>query len=265
MGSALGASVTTAYASDDRSFAIELVEVGDGPPVVFSNGFLSEDKSGWGEWEPIIRNRYPNSPVYRLRWGAKEKRDLGALFTRETGGKFAIGALAKTASTATRLALRKVGLIGSALTVAELAKNPWWVARTRANMTGAVLADLISRTNTSNYVLVGHSLGARVMFAAAQALGSRDSNPQLESVHLLGAAVSAGHDLTNVGNAVSDTVWNYWSSNDGTLGTLYRGAQLGQRAAGAVGFTTSHPNVKNRNVSRQVAGHREVVPNVTLR
>ena len=84
-------------------------------------------------------------------------------------------------------------------------------------MTGAVLADLITRTNTTNYVLVGHSLGARVMFSAAQALGSRNSDPQLESVHLLGAAVSAGHDLTNVGNAVSDTVWNYWSRNDAIL------------------------------------------------
>jgi pimeloyl-ACP methyl ester carboxylesterase len=132
-------------------------------------------------------------------------------------------------------------------------------------MTGAVLADLIARTNTTNYVLVGHSLGARVMLSAAQALGSRGSDSQLESVHLLGAAVSAGHDLTNVGNAVSGTVWNYWSSNDGTLGNVYRRAQFGEQAAGAVGFTTTHPNVKNRNVSRQVAGHSEVVPNVTLR
>jgi len=265
LGGALGASVTTAYAGDDRSFSIELLERGEGPPVVFANGFLSEDKSGWGEWEPIIRNRYPDSTVYRLHWGAKEQRDLRALFAREAGGKVAISGLVKAAGRATQLALKKVGLIGSALTVAELAKNPWWVARTRANMTGAVLADLIARTDTNNFVLVGHSLGARVMLSAAQALGSRRSSPQLESVHLLGAAVNAGHDLTNVGAAVSDTVWNYWSSNDGTLRKLYRGAQFGERAAGAEGFRTSHPNVKNRNVSQQVAGHNKVVPNVTLR
>jgi pimeloyl-ACP methyl ester carboxylesterase len=264
LGGALGASVTTAYAGDDPSFRIELVEAGHGPPVIFSNGFLSEDKSGWGEWEPIIRTRYPDSPVYRLHWGAKEKRDLRELFGREIGGKFALRALVKAASTATQLALKRVGLIGGALSIAELAKNPWWVARTRANMTGAVLADLIARTDTTNYVLVGHSLGARVMMAAAEALGSRDSRPQLESVHFLGAAVSADHNLSNVGNAVTDKVWNYSSRNDAILGKLYRGAQFGQRAAGAVGFTTSHPNVKNRNVSQKVAGHSKVVPNVTL-
>ena len=265
LGSALGASVTTSYVGDDSSFQIELVEAGEGPTVVFSNGFLSEDKSGWGEWEPIIRSRYPDSPVYRLHWGAKEKRDLGALLGREVGGKAAIGGLVRTASTATRLALKRVGLIGGALTIAELAKNPWWVARTRADMTGAVLADLITRTKTTDYVLVGHSLGARVMFSAAETLGSKNSESQLESVHLLGAAVSAKHNLTNVGNAVSNTVWNYWSSNDGTLSKLYRGAQLGERAAGAVGFTTRHPNVKNRNVSKRVGGHKMVVTNVTLR
>jgi pimeloyl-ACP methyl ester carboxylesterase len=158
-----------------------------------------------------------------------------------------------------------VGLIGGAMSVAEIGKNPWWVARTRANMTGAVLADLIARTDTTNYVLIGHSLGARVMLSAAQALGSRDSDPQLESVHLLGAAVNARHDLANVGNAVSGTVWNYWSRNDGTLGRAYRSAQLGEHAAGATGFTTTHPNVKNRNVSQQVAAHSAFVPNVTLR
>ena len=99
----------------------------DGPPA---NGFLSEDKTGWGEWEPIIRMRYPDSPVYRVRWGAKELRDLGVLFGREAGGKVALGGLAKTATSATRLALKRIGLIGGALTIAELAKNPWWVART---------------------------------------------------------------------------------------------------------------------------------------
>ena len=73
LGGALGASVSTAYVGDDSSFAIEVLERGEGPAVVFSSGFLSEDKAGWGEWETIIRNRYPDSTVYRLRWGAKEQ------------------------------------------------------------------------------------------------------------------------------------------------------------------------------------------------
>ena len=148
----------------------------------------------------------------------------------------------------------------------EVAKNPWWVARTRANMTGAVLADLIARTSVTDYVLIGHSLGARVMMSAADALGSRDEQrPQLQSVHLLGAAVSADHDLTSVGKAVTEGVSNYWSKNDRILSTAYRGGELGQRAAGSTGFTTKHPSVKNHNVSRSVGGHSEYVSNIKLR
>ncbi len=115
--------------------------------MVFANGFLSEAKSGWGEWEPIIRRRYPDSPVYRLRWGAKEKRDLGALFIGRSWGEAAVGGARQGCSAQRDRHLKRIGLIGGALTIAELAKNPWWVARTRANMTGAVLADLIARTD----------------------------------------------------------------------------------------------------------------------
>jgi len=266
LGTAVGASVSTAYAGDDPSFGIDTLLTGTGPTVVLASGFLTEDQAGWGEWESTIRDRYPDATVYRLRWGAKEQRDLRVLLGREVGGRAALAGLVQTASRATRFALKKIGLIGTALTVGEVAKNPWWVARTRANMTGAVLADLIARTSVTDYVLIGHSLGARVMMSAADALGSRDEQtPQLQSVHLLGAAVSADHDLTSVGKAVTDGVSNYWSKNDRILSTAYRGGELGQRAAGSTGFTTKHPAVKNHNVSRSVGGHSEYVSNIKLR
>ena len=58
-------------------------------------------------------------------------------------------------------------------------------------MTGAILGDVIARTPDESYILVGHSLGARVMVTAAQALGTMAGAPRLEDVHLLGAAISA--------------------------------------------------------------------------
>lgn len=74
LGGALGASVTNAYVREDKSFHIELLQDGDGVPVVVSNGFLSESGSGWGEWQDIVTKRYPNSPVYRVNWGSKDSR-----------------------------------------------------------------------------------------------------------------------------------------------------------------------------------------------
>ena len=79
LGTALGASVSTAYAGDDPSFGVDTLLTGTGPTVVFASGFLTEDQTGWGEWESTIRDRYPDATVYRLRWGAKEQRDLRIL------------------------------------------------------------------------------------------------------------------------------------------------------------------------------------------
>ncbi len=56
-------------------------------------------------------------------------------------------------------------------------------------MTGIVLANLVARTDEEAFILIGHSLGARVMVTAAQTLGTRNASPRLDSVHLLGAAV----------------------------------------------------------------------------
>ena len=264
LGSALGASVASAYVGDDSSFHIEVLKRGEGPKVVFASGFLTEPDVGWNGWEQIILSRYPDATVYRLRWGSKEQADLRAMFTHQGVANGAAAALAKKASAATKLALKKVAPANAALAAAGVAKNPWWVARTRAKMTGAVLADLIARTDAEDFILIGHSLGAHVMFSAAEALGSRDGSPQLESVHLLGAAVSADRDVTDVAKAVHGTVWNYWSSNDAVLRRAYRGAELGKHAAGARGFAKSAPSVKNRDVSRQVADHGAYVSRVTL-
>jgi hypothetical protein len=265
LGSALGASVASAYVGDDSSFEIEVLRRGDGPKVIFASGFLTEAIGGWNGWEEIVLSRYPDSTVYRLRWGSKEQADLRAMFTYQGVANGAAAALAKKASAATKLALKKIAPASAAAAAAGVAKNPWWVARTRAKMTGAVLADLIARTADEDYVLIGHSLGAHVMFSAAEALGSRDGSPQLESVHLLGAAVGADRDLAGVSKAVRGAVWNYWSGNDAVLRRVYRGAELGKRAAGATGFAKSAQRVKNRDVSSQVADHGDYVPRVTLR
>ncbi len=79
LGGALGASVTNAYVREDKSFHIEMLQGGQGVPVVVCNGFLSESGTGWGEWKDIVTRRYPDSPVYRVHWGAKELKHLGIL------------------------------------------------------------------------------------------------------------------------------------------------------------------------------------------
>jgi len=262
LGGALGATTLSAYTGADRSFAIELVRPGVGNPVVFTTGFLTEGRSAWANWQRLIDTRYPDAPVYQVHWGAKELKDLTALVA-SNGGKAAVRALLVQGARRGNKAFGLPG-IGWVLGAHGVATNPWTVAKTRAGMTGAALAALIARTTEGPYVLMGHSLGARVMVTAAQALATRPGPPRLESMHLLGAAVGCKGDVRSLEAAVTGTVWNYWSANDNVLRWLYMLAEVGQAAAGQTGFKSSFPRIKDRNVSRFVGGHFVYVSKVTL-
>jgi hypothetical protein len=264
LGGALGASVTNAYVREDKSFHIEMLQSGQGVPVVVCNGFLSESGKGWGEWKDIVTRRYPESPVYRVHWGSKELKDLGIL-----GGFGAVkvagpAVLKKAAMAATKAGAGRLSPIGPALLAAQLAKNPWNVAKNRADKTGVVLADLLARTNLDSYVLVGHSLGARVMVVAAQTLGTKDDGPRVEAAHLTGAAIGAKSDWDTLTKGVDDAIYNYHSTNDNVLKYLYSVAAPGRKAAGLVGFNPSPSKLKNIDVSAQVERHSDYYTEVTF-
>ena len=264
LGGVLGASVTNAYVREDKSFHIEMLQGGQGVPVVVCSGFLSESRTGWGEWQDIVTRRYPDSPVYRVHWGAKELKDL-EIFAG-FGPVMVVGpaALKKFALQASKAAVKKLGPLVPALLVADLAKNPWHVAKNRADKTGVVLADLLARTDAVSYVLVGHSLGARVMVVAAQTLGTKDDGPRVEAAHLTGAAIRAKGDWDTLTAGVNDTVYNYHSTNDNVLKHLYRVAMGGQKAAGLIGFTPIPPKLENIDVSAEVKRHSDYYTKVTF-
>ena len=264
LGGVLGSTVANAYVQEDKSFHIEMLQGGPGIPVVICNGFLSETGRGWGEWREIITNRYPDSPVYRVHWGAKELKNL-AFLGGEAAAGIAIGAaLKKAAAQAAKRAAKKVGPLAPAMIAADLAKNPWHVAKNRAEKTGVILADLIARTNEESYVLVGHSLGARAMVIAAQALGTKPDGPRLQAIHLLGAAIGAKSDWHTLTSAVDDAVYNYYSTDDGVLKLAYKVAEVRQSAAGLTGFTPSADKLKNIDVSDQVKSHSDYHKHVRL-
>ena len=265
LGGTLGGVATSAYVGADDSFAIEQLAEGTGSPVVFISGFLTERTTEWDGWGRLIRTRYPEAPIYRVRWGAKELAAIGSLVGFGVAKEGFKKILLKQALSASTKAASKLGPLSGAFNAAGLASNPWSVAHARAGMTGAVLADLIKRTN-DNFVLVGHSLGARVAVTAAQALGTNSvGEPRLQSIHLLGAAVDDAGDWQSLDHAVTDTVWNYWSRNDQVLGRVYRAARVGGVAVGHSGFNSSFARIRDRDVSKQVASHVSYVANIKLR
>lgn len=273
LGGAMGASVANEYVREDKSFHIELLKGGTGIPVVVCSGFLSQSDRGWGQWKDLVTRRYPDSPVYRVHWGAKELKHLGFLAGGGSAKFAAANAARDAAAKAAKWDAKKLGPLGPVLLAADLAKNPWLVAKNRAEKTGVIVADLLARTDADSYVLVGHSLGARAMVVAIQTLSSKRSGkasldppaPTIREAHLLGAAVGAKSDWTSLAHGIDDAVFNYYSANDDVLGILYRAAQAGQTAAGRSGFTPETEKVRNLDVSSTVGGHTEYLTRVELR
>jgi len=259
LGARLGGVTASAYASDDKSFAIHRIRTGQGNPVVFASGFLSEGRDSWDDWQSIIDERFPDNPVYRLDWGAKELKNL--YMSVANAGVKGHSAFRFMGSATARSFLPFLAADLSSQSV----RNPWSVAKARADKTGAALADVLARTDGGPFILVGHSLGARVMATAASALGVDPSKQRVEAVHLLGAAIGAEGDWRPLNDSVSATAWNYYSSNDLVLSKLYRIAQLGQKAAGNVGIKSRLPAIKNVNVSKNVKDHGGYFSELQLR
>lgn len=267
VGGALGASVANAYLREDKSFRIELLRPGNGGvPVVVANGFLTDSKGDrWGGWKKIVNDRYPDSPVYRVWWGAKELRDFGILGVNALGKAGGNAAVKIAAASGTKAGARFLGnVIGPTMLVTDLAKNPWHVAKSRADKTGVILGDLLARTEAKSYVLIGHSLGARVMVVAAEALGTKPGGPRIESAHLLGTAIGAKSNWDSLTAAVDERVYGYHSTADNVLKVVYRTAQVGESAAGYGGFTPSSGKLQNVDVTDTVKSHFDYQENVRL-
>ncbi len=265
LGTALGGELAAAYVSTDSSFAIEKLRDGSGPPVLLASGFLTQGDKGWGTWRSLVDERYPKSPVYRVFWGSKELKSFGILSADLAGKAAAAHAVKEFAQRGMRGA--KIPGLNSLLLAQGVARNPWSVAKSRADMTGAILAVLLARTDTPEFVLAGHSLGARVMTRTAQLLGSDASlkRPKLKEAHLLACAMRAGGDWRTLDRSVSHTIWNYRSRNDWVLKNLYQYAQLGHPAVGVKGFGSAHAHIKDRDVSRSVHSHSDYFETVRLK
>lgn len=264
LGSAYGVKALNSYIGEDDSFAIQCVRKGSGTPVLIARGFTTEKKLDWRTEVKAVETAYPDSPIYLVTWGSKEMLELAGFLS--LGAGFAGGAVLKgMVKHAGKKLAKKATPAGLALGVADLVKSPWTVAVNRANKTAMTLAAIIQRSNLESVVLVGHSLGGRVMLNLATALAGAagtENELRVEAVNLLGAAIGQDTTWDSVGEALYGVVHNYHSQNDRVLGYLYPAAMGGRKAIGLEGLDASF--AVNHGVSEAVKSHSAYYENVEL-
>ena len=264
LGGVYGDRIVSSYVSEDDTFDIEKIRNGTGVPVIIARGFLNEGNDEWGDAVAATEDLYPDSPLYQLSWGSKELKHLGSMVSTQFGAQAAKKAFVKGIARAGKKAAAAVAPVAPALAAGTLLKNPWHTAVNRANLTGTALAALLAKSEQEEFVLVGHSLGGRVMATAAMSLAGFGDQTKIRDIHLVGAAIGTNRDWTPLNAAVSGTVHNYWSSNDGVLKYLYTYAQFGQKAIGYQGIHSSLPRIIDHDVSGQVKNHGRYYRDTTL-
>jgi hypothetical protein len=155
------------------------------------------------------------------------------------------------------------------MVASDLVGNPWHVAIVKASMTGILLADILSRTRGQEFILMGHSLGARVIYYALAALATVE-RPIIRDAYLLGGAVGATDedDWTRATGAVTGTIHNCYSTNDQILKFLYQGACATlSKPVGIREIVSKSAKIKNHDCSNLVDGHttwKQKLPEVLL-
>lgn len=232
---------------------LDLVKVrsGSAPTIICIDGFLTKDDETASEWLAGLPIRYSKRAVYILKWDSKNLRDFSKIF--QSAGLFQ-----KTLIPSSYL----VGMMGIA-SVAILAREPWLQARNNTVDAGRWLTDYIQQ-NGGEYVLMGHSLGARVVYYCLDSLRASYHYGAVQDAYLFGGAIDnkaceetqADINWHGFDETVSGKIHNYYSDEDSILKYLFNLAE---------GFTEDpigrcrieHDNVKNYDVTENIMGHTE--------
>ncbi|MYL28165.1 MULTISPECIES: DUF726 domain-containing protein [Halomonadaceae] len=276
LGGKQGGALANGYFGDVDGFDTEKLKDGDGPTVICINGFLTEGiQSASLEWLRETVDLFSDQRIVHLQWESKRLLDIG----QSSAGPAAWAGMSKFGVRGFKNAASAALPVGAALSALGIASNPWSIARVKAMETGAILADLIARTDR-RYVLVGHSLGARVIYFCLNALNQAKEEKGIfvEEAHLLGGAVDTNCskdddvraeaeqadeniDWSAVSGAVNGNIWNYYSENDDVLKYLYTAGELCRgKPVGRNPIYNS--KVRNIDVSACVGGHGEYIENL---
>ena len=255
LGGTFGGVVSNSYFGNIKGFDIELIKRGTGPKIIFIDGFITEKTPHPSDWIRSAGAIYPNNPWNYVRWESKRLYDLGSHLGGHGANASTMALLKIWAGQASKAAAKKVGPIAIALTLAGLMNNPLRIASAKAAQTGVLLADIIARTD-DQYILCGHSLGARVIYYALEALSTKNTS-FIDTAHLLGGAVgNHSKDWGQAAKAVKKTIHNYHSDNDWILATMYKiGTFFASNPIGRNPIVNSDSYIKNHDVTEFVSGH----------
>lgn len=241
---------------------------GNYPAVITISGWRSQDKDNRKDWEESILEAFPDREWFHLEWNSEKipfadkalKTNMPSADVEinkpKARNKFIKGLISLT----TVIAGTIVPVVAVGLNSKKILNNYWHIAVRNSKVTGECLAKVISSCQKKEFILVGHSLGARVIFNCLNHLYENQLNSNIFEVHLLGGAVGSNSEKWSQKSLlVKNNIYNYFSNNDIVLKTSYRASML---SLSPIGLTKmNNKKAINKDSTHLIKGHSEYIKN----
>ncbi|MDC9521711.1 DUF726 domain-containing protein [Pseudoalteromonas sp. Angola-31] len=234
----------------DTKRSLELIEIREGiqPTVIIINGFLSKNTNEVDDWLEVVDELYPDNRVVHAKWDAGNLLDV----ISDKG-------LLETTSPNLLSQNGVAALMASAVAVGvNKAAGHWKNAFHETRAVGVELSAAIENTTQlHNCILMGHSLGARVIHHTMAELHP----PLVSTAYFLAGAVSSELEVWELifEKHTRTKFINCMSQTDSTLkygysaGCLFDHQPIGLSPLG----NSTDLNVINIDASKHAKGHQD--------
>ena len=229
---------------------VELVQINSGqePSIICIDGFLTHDNAKLAdEWLSNLPEEYKKHNIYYCKWESQKFLDIVKTVFMPTFEK---------------LLGRFPFLIPTAL---YNIINIWKLAGDNATKAGKSLAGII-HSQDKKFILVGHSLGARVINSLLANISAK-SKCNITNVYLLGGAINNNNDVwDDLVKKISGTIYNYSSQKDQVLQILYTIGEASRlKFDKPIGRNKiNNSSIKNIDVTSYIDGHSKYHRNLRV-
>ncbi|CAL8467974.1 g7512 [Coccomyxa elongata] len=223
------------------------------------NGWIGDRKDYLKIWASL---KAPDSEVFTLVWESKELLALNtaivSFMAQQAYQEIAKFTLTHFFYTGLVAAFATPWLLVS---FSQMIDHAWVVALDRAQKAGVLLAHTLMAGGHGDrpVILVGYSMGARLIFHCLLELCRHNAKGVVEHVVLMGVPVSTRVERwAMTRSAVAGRFVNAYSRRDWVLGLIYRGANGFVKGAGGL-CPMKCPGIENINLTSIIAGHFDYI------
>ncbi len=232
-------------------------------------GFLSQEIFFQRFLKTAFEKSYPTSSLCIVQWEAKRMYHMfgyTAYFLLCCVSILKLSLIDCTYNIQNFVALTAIVILSALILIK---RNPWTVACHNADKAGRVLGHYLATTPVAqqSVVLIGYSLGARVILSALDYLEKENAAGIVDDVYFLAGAVATSDNrlqrlVYGLHSAVRGRIVNIYSDKDFILKYLYCMMNLWEIPIGITALQETR--IKNLNFTQLVGGHFRYITKLAM-